>query len=675
MFLMVTGMSETQPPQAPRAAMVFNRTDHEVTRVRIGKAPKSAHRIDPRVFSNFLEHLGGSIYEALWANVVYNPHFEAERDGNLARWRLDRSEWIGDGLQGRAVRMPDGASVSQPIGLPAHRQLRYRGSIWTRSFGSKLAIIEVAVFRPGESEPIASARVRVEGTRWEPRRFELRLPEGRVRRAEALELRIRAASGEADIDMVEIYPSDARDGFDPEVVTIAKSLRMRLLRWPGGNFVSGYRWRNGVGPREQRPTVPNPAWRGLETHHFGTDEFMEFCRRVGSEPMICVNAGDGSPEEAAAWVEYCNGSTDTAMGALRASNGHIKPYNVRVWEIGNELYGSWQIGHTDAAGNARRFVEFRKAMLAADPSIEIIATGKGDQFVGPGIQGDRAWNEAVLDAARADGSPPHYLSVHPLLPLPSGLGASHSYEDIYLSAMAHPKWWSDTLVPAIAELLAAHGGNPKPRLAVTEWGIIVGGNDWQQYASHDSQSGAVYAALFLHALLRSFDTVAIANATALMHGGCIRKARGAVYVMPMIHAKRMYGQALLDKPSPVTVSGPAYDVPRRGLMPEVTNVPWVDAFAAESGGRLTVCLVNRDMGSSRKVEIELPRTYDTAIGETLAADARATNSVSEPDRVAPVRITPRLEGLTASIDLPACSVTVISLRQETQHPGKRDISL
>ena len=662
MFLMVPGMPDAQPPRVSQPMFVFSRTDEQVTRIRMGKAARTAHRISQRVFSNFLEHLGGSVYEGLWANVIYNPQFEAERDGTLARWRLEGAVWIGDGVHGRAVRMPEGASASQPVGLPAHRQLRYRGSIWTRSYGSKLAIIEIGVFRPGQSEPAASARVRVEGTRWEPRRFELRLPEGAIGRAETVELHIRAVSGEADIDMAELFPADARDGFDPEVVEIAKSLRMRLLRWPGGNFASGYRWRNGIGRRETRPTVPNPAWGGLETHHFGTDDFMEFCRRVGAEPMICVNAGDGSAEEAAAWVQYCNGSVDTPMGALRAANGHPRPYNVRVWEIGNELYGPWQIGHTDALGNAKRFVEFRKAMLAMDPTIELIATGKGDQFVGKGIEEDRRWNAAVLDAAKAEGAPPQYLSLHPLLPLPSGLSANNTFKDIYLSAMAHPFWWSNTFIPSMIELFEEHGGDPKPRAAITEWGIIIGGPDWRDYPSHDSQSGAVYAALFLNAMLRASETVAIANATGLMHGGCIRKERGAVYVMPMIHAKRMYGQARIEKPLTTAVTGPAYDVPRRGLMPEVRDVPWVDVFAAEGSGRLTVCLVNRDPDSARSVAIELPRAYHTASGQTLTADPRAANTVQSHDRVVPLAIAPELNGAALSVELPECSVTVITMR-------------
>jgi alpha-N-arabinofuranosidase len=662
MFLLTANVPDVQPAFAPRVAVVYHRTTEDITRVTVGRASKSAQRVDPRVFSNFLEHLGGSIYEALWANIIYNPQFEADRDGRIARWQMNGAEWVHGGLVGKAVRLPEGTSVQQAVGVPAHRQLRYRGTVWTRSVTSRLAIVEFGLYRVGQPEAVCTAKVRVEGTAWEPRRFDLRIPEGAVGRAEPLELRIRSVSGESDIDMAELFPADARDGFDPEVVAIAKSLRIRLLRWPGGNFVSGYRWRQAVGPREDRPTVPNPAWGGIETHHFGTDEFMAFCRRIGAEPHICVNAGDGTPEEAAAWVQYCNGSPDTPMGSLRAANGHPKPYNVRLWEIGNELYGSWQIGHTDAAGNARRFVEFRKAMLDADPTIELIATGKGDQFAGEGIAHDRAWNAAVLDAARNDGKPPHYLSLHPLVPLPSGLGASHSYEDIYLSAMAHPQWWSETFAADLRALLASHGGSPTPRAAVTEWGIIVGGSDWREYASHDSQSGAVYAGLFLNAMLRAADVVAIANTTALMHGGCIRKRHGAVYVMPMVHVMRMYGQAALDRIVPLTVSGPGYDVPRRGLLPAVADVLWVDVVAASGGGSLTLCAVNRAPDRERPLVIELPSDCGSVTAETLAAAPRETNTVEAPDRVAPQPCTAQVDGSSVRLTLPPCSVTVIRVR-------------
>ena len=112
-------------------------------------------------------------------------------------------------------------------------------------------------------------------------------------------------------------------------------VRLPMLRFPVGNFVSGYHWRDGIGPVDQRPILPNPAWPIIEWNDVGTDEWLQLCNLVGCEPLICVNAGDGTPQEAADWVAYCNSGTETPMGALRAANGRVQPYNVRRWEIGN----------------------------------------------------------------------------------------------------------------------------------------------------------------------------------------------------------------------------------------------------------------------------------------------------------------------------------------------------
>jgi len=642
------------------APVVFQRSESEITRITVRDAD-AQYAVPRRLFSNFLEHLGGSIYQALWANVVYNPQFEAERDGRLAQWTLEGAEWVEDGVAGRCVRLQSGARVRQEVALPVHRQLRYRGTVWVRSVRGRAPALILRV-QDMAGRVICSATVRAGGTRWQPRRFEMHVPEGALRRGQTAHLTLEVAAGILDADMLELFPADAVDGMDPEVVAIARDLRIELLRWPGGNFASGYHWRNGVAPREKRPTVPNPAWPGLETHHFGTDEFMSFCRRIGAKPHICINAGNGSPEEAAAWVEYCNGGPETQMGALRAANGHPAPYNVRVWEIGNELYGEWQIGHTDAAGNAKRYVEFRRAMLAVDPSIEIIATGRGDLYVGDGLEQQKAWNTALLKAAQAAEGLPQYLSIHPLVPLPSGLGQRHSYEEIYLSAVAHPLWWTERFLPEAKKLLAQYGGLATPRLAVTEWGIIVGGRDWREYPNHDTQSGAVYAGLFYHALMRSGGVAEIANVTALMHGGSIRKHRGVVYVTPMIHVQRMYGNAKPARLVPIAVSGPAYDVPRRGFLPEVRDVPWVDAVMAQARGQWYLYLVNRDPAGSRDVEAVLPRNVREAEAEGLWGDPRAGNDVDRPDLIAVQRIAVEVQGETLRMRLPAACVAVVRIR-------------
>jgi alpha-N-arabinofuranosidase len=644
------------------AFYTYRQTGEDVTRVEVGAAQADAPRISPRVFSNFLEHLGGSIYEGLWANAVYNPQFEADAQGNLARWSLqDDAAWLEEGLSGRSLRLPPGGEARQITSLPVHRERRYRGTVWTRVLGGKAAAVEISLRHPDRPEVLCRALARAEGPDWKARRFAFIVPENAVARGQTVELRVTGLRGEAGVDMLELFPGDAADGMDPDVVRIAKGLKIELLRWPGGNFASGYHWRSGIGPREKRPTIPNPAWSGLETHHFGTDEFMKFCRRIGAKPHVCVNAGNGSPEEAAAWVAYCNGGAETPMGRLRAANGHPEPYNIRVWEIGNELYGGWQIGHTDAPGNAARFVRFRDAMLAADPSIEIIATGKGDQYTGGGLESDRQWNAAALDAARS--SPPEYLSLHPLVSLPGGLAPTYNFEEIYESAMAHPQWWAETFAPQLQRLVRERLGPGAPtRAAVTEWGIILGGRDWLRYPNHDVQSGAVYAALFYHALFRAGEFAGLANVTALMHGGSIKRHNSIVYVTPMIHVQRMYGAARPSFLLPTRVSGPGYDVPERGFLPDVRGVPWLDAQAAAKRGARFLFVVNRDPQRARRAEFVLPFAPKEAEIETLAAAPQEGNSAAHPGAVAPVRTALKIAGRSFTHDFPPCSVSTLRLR-------------
>jgi len=168
--------------------------------------------------------------------------------------------------------------------------------------------------------------------------------------------------------------ADSR-GFRRDVLAAVQALRIPLIRYPGGNFVSGYHWLDGVGPVEERPKRLELAWHSLETNQFGTNEFIEFCRAVGSEPYICANLGSGTMDEAAAWVEYCNGKEDTPYANLRRKHGYEKPHNVRYWGLGNELYGSWQIGHKEATEYAKVALEFAKVMKWTDPTIRLIGCG------------------------------------------------------------------------------------------------------------------------------------------------------------------------------------------------------------------------------------------------------------------------------------------------------------
>ncbi|HEX2742216.1 MAG TPA: hypothetical protein VHM69_17385, partial [Rubrobacter sp.] len=160
--------------------------------------------------------------------------------------------------------------------------------------------------------------------------------------------------------------SDDR-GYRLDVLEAAKGLRIPILRWPGGNFVSGYHWTDGIGPREERPRKTELAWFTEESNRFGTDEFIEYCRLLDTEPYICVNMGTGTMDEAQAWVEYCNGTGDTYWANLRRENGREEPYNVKYWGLGNEMYGEWQIGALSADDYVRKAREFAKVMRWTDP--------------------------------------------------------------------------------------------------------------------------------------------------------------------------------------------------------------------------------------------------------------------------------------------------------------------
>jgi alpha-N-arabinofuranosidase len=149
---------------------------------------------------------------------------------------------------------------------------------------------------------------------------------------------------------------------------------MPLIRYPGGNFVSGYRWQDGVGPVSERPARYDMAWNSIEPNHFGTNEFVTLCRKLDAEPCFVVSCGDGEMREARDWVEYCNGTQPTQLVKLRHQHGFEQPHRIKYWGIGNEVDGSWQIGMKTPEEYARAYLEFSKVMRWVDPSIKLVAS-------------------------------------------------------------------------------------------------------------------------------------------------------------------------------------------------------------------------------------------------------------------------------------------------------------
>jgi alpha-N-arabinofuranosidase len=184
-----------------------------------------------------------------------------------------------------------------------------------------------------------------------------------------------AGTGSFHIGVVSLMPADNVEGFRADMVTLLRDLDAGMYRWPGGNFVSGYDWRDGIGDRDKRPPRYDYAWNTVEYNDVGTDEFMTLCRLLKIDPYICVNAGLGDDHSAAEWVEHVNGPTSTPMGKLRAANGHPEPYRVEWWGIGNEVYGEWQLGHLYIDQFVLKHNQFAKAMRGVDPTIKLVASG------------------------------------------------------------------------------------------------------------------------------------------------------------------------------------------------------------------------------------------------------------------------------------------------------------
>ena len=202
-------------------------------------------------------------------------------------------------------------------------------------------------------------------------------------------------------------PLAAENGFRKDYIDAMKELEITNMRWPGGNFVMQYNWQDGIGPRDQRPARINLAWSGIDNNHVGTDEWIALNRAIGSENVICVNLGLSTIMDAVYWVEYCNYKKGTFYSDLRASNGHAEPYNIKIWDLGNEVDGlPWELGYKDADDYVKIAREAAKAMRAVDRSIKLVASGSSwYESTGKWVE----WNRKVLDEL---GDIIDYISIH-----------------------------------------------------------------------------------------------------------------------------------------------------------------------------------------------------------------------------------------------------------------------
>ena len=346
------------------------------TDIKINTAVK-AEPMPVYIYGQFIEHLGRCIYGGIWAEMLEDRKFWYVPGTRESAWRISGEQDLlsmdnKDPFTGAQtpVLATDGdkKAILFQENLGLKKNLDYNGRIVLKAT-SGIQKAMVTLKWDDKSEV-----VELEGLTNKYSTYPLKFKSTVLVHDAVLSIE-PVGKGKLWVGTVSLMPSDNIEGFRIDVLTLLRELNSPVYRWPGGNFVSGYNWRDGIGDRDKRPPRKNPAWQGVEANDVGIHEFMKFCELLNTEPYIAVNAGLGNSDEAMAEVQYANGDENALMGKLRSSNGHEKPWKVKFWSIGNEMYGNWQLGHMSTEQFVAKNNEFADRMRSADPSIKLIAVG------------------------------------------------------------------------------------------------------------------------------------------------------------------------------------------------------------------------------------------------------------------------------------------------------------
>lgn len=450
-------------------------------------------------------------------------------------------------------------------------------------------------------------------------------------------------------------PESDEHGLRRDVQRHAAEMGVPVVRWPGGCFADVYHWQDGIGPREQRPLRRNWHWGGLEPNHFGTDEFLAWCENIGAQPYVNLNLGTGTLDEALRWMDYCVGTEATEDVRRRRRNGRREPYDVRLWGIGNETWGPWEAGTTDAEHYARLLANWADFASRYQQDASLLGVGSAEGA-------DPAWDRAVLDVA---GDRLAYLTQHTY-----GYSVDRETGAEYLNVAFTPVY-VEARLRAMAEVIASSRAAGRVRIALDEWNIRhfepdgTGGYRLNR-ASPRTVQDAVFAAGVFNAMIRMSPMVGMANYVFLVNGNGVLLVRGPHLVRTTLyHVFRQYRQWMRGTALAVDVRAPGTALPRPqadrpGHAPVPDGLParadYLDAAAARAGKAITVSLVNRHPDEA--IEVSLLGSVDWHRAWTLThGDVYATNDVEHPDRVVPEHH--RIEPGRRSWRCPPHSITLL----------------
>jgi len=473
-----------------------------------------------------------------------------------------------------------------------------------------------------------------------------------------------------------VYEPDSpladKNGFRTDVISEVKGLGVPIMRYPGGNFVSGYNWLDGVGPKNQRPTVLERAWNSIETNQFGTNDFMDWCKLVGTEPLLGMNFGTGTAEMAMAYVEYCNVDKGTKWSELRRSHGYAAPHNVRVWCLGNEMDGPWQIGHMPAREYGRKARDVARQMRDIDRDLQLIACGSSNRIMPTYLVWDREVLEECYDQVDAISLHCYYGNTKELSGENTGRYLAMNLD---MELQIHE-------IGAVCDYVQGLMKSPKRLwLSFDEWNVWYRARDRKALDGQRTFApklleevynleDALLVGGFVNSLLRTSDRVRLAclaqimNVIAPLVTNKTSVLRQSIYY-PYAWALQYARGRVLD----LQVEGETYPISAAGLRADFARndqVPFVDVAATldPSSRQAAVLMLNRDTTGEREVVLDWKDPTPTRVVacQTLTGpDLKAFNTFEQPKQVVPRALDAPQAASRMTFKLPPQSYTVAQI--------------
>ncbi|MDR0869211.1 MAG: hypothetical protein LBN39_00310 [Planctomycetaceae bacterium] len=462
-------------------------------------AAQNGEMVSPFIYGQFIEHLGRCINGGgIWAEMLEDRKFYYSVGDKESPWKAiyDCNLRMTEQQPFTGKHSPESFTTDDEKprwmgvwqnGLAVRKGKKYTGYAWVKP-SEGIERVEVHFHWSDKKEDHNAFKQPVKVGDY----YKVEFTYEPVGDFDNVMLEIAAfGKGTFTVGCVGLMPADNVNGLRADTLECLKQLDSPVYRWPGGNFVSGYDWKDGIGDRDKRPPRKNPAWQGVEPNDFGINEFLTFCKILKTEPYIAVNTGNGDTVSAVQELEYANGSIETPMGKLRAEQGHPKPYNVKFWGIGNEMYGNWQIGHIPVEKYVEKHNAFVEAFRAKDPNIQAVAVGN----VGK-------WDEAFLPgAAQSMDLVSEHFYVHEKPDI-----TEHAWQipnNIRNIANAHRKYRAE--LPVFKNLQ-----EPVP-IAMDEWNYWYGKHVFGELGTRYFMKDALGIAAGIHEFARQSDVYFMAN--------------------------------------------------------------------------------------------------------------------------------------------------------------------